>query len=55
LAACPYGVPAFGKDGTMQKCDYCVGVGAEPVCARSCPSGALGYGPLDELRHPVQG
>jgi Fe-S-cluster-containing dehydrogenase component len=55
LAACPYGVPAFGKDGTMQKCDYCVGVGAEPVCARSCPSGALGYGPLDELPHPVQG
>ena len=55
LTACPYEVPEFGKDGIVQKCDYCLAVGAEPVCARSCPSGALGFGPLDELPHPVRG
>jgi anaerobic dimethyl sulfoxide reductase subunit B (iron-sulfur subunit) len=55
LEACPYDVPAFGDDGIMQKCDYCLSVGVDPVCARSCPSGALGFGPLDQLTHPVKG
>lgn len=41
LPACPYGVPVFGADGKMQKCDYCLSVGVTPVCARSCPTGAL--------------
>jgi anaerobic dimethyl sulfoxide reductase subunit B (iron-sulfur subunit) len=47
LPACPYGVPQFGTDGKMQKCDYCLSVGVEPVCARSCPSGALTFGLVD--------
>jgi anaerobic dimethyl sulfoxide reductase subunit B (iron-sulfur subunit) len=41
LAACRHGVPQFGRDGTMQKCDFCVGIGREPVCTQSCPTGAL--------------
>jgi anaerobic dimethyl sulfoxide reductase subunit B (iron-sulfur subunit) len=50
--ACPYGVPQFGQDGTMQKCDLCVdriAQGKEPACITTCPSEALLFGPLDEL------
>ena len=46
--ACPYSVPQFGKDGIMQKCDFCTGIGREPVCVASCPTEALKYGTLDE-------
>jgi anaerobic dimethyl sulfoxide reductase subunit B (iron-sulfur subunit) len=50
--ACPYGVPQFGQDGIMQKCDLCVdrlAQGKEPACITPCPSGALQFGPLEEL------
>lgn len=46
LTACPYDVPQFGADGTMQKCDLCYsratvqGAGAQP-CVATCPTGAL--------------
>ncbi len=49
FSACPYGVPQFGDDGIMQKCDFCVGINMEPICAVSCPTEALGFGTLDEL------
>ena len=49
FSACPYGVPQFGDDGTMQKCDFCIKIGGEPVCAVSCPAEALNYGTLDDL------
>jgi anaerobic dimethyl sulfoxide reductase subunit B (iron-sulfur subunit) len=49
FSACPYGVPQFGGDGIMQKCDFCLGTGGDPVCAASCPSEALNFGILDEL------
>lgn len=49
FSACPYGVPQFGEDGIMQKCDFCLGISEGPVCAQSCPSGALNFGILDEL------
>jgi anaerobic dimethyl sulfoxide reductase subunit B len=44
---CPFGIPRFGKDGVMQKCDLCGGRvewGLEPACVRACPSRALSYG-----------
>jgi anaerobic dimethyl sulfoxide reductase subunit B (iron-sulfur subunit) len=47
--ACPYGVPQFGADGIMQKCDFCLETGREPACAASCPAEALNFGTLDEL------
>jgi anaerobic dimethyl sulfoxide reductase subunit B (iron-sulfur subunit) len=47
--ACPYHVPQFGKDGKMQKCDFCTGIHSGPACVESCPTEALGYGLLDEL------
>lgn len=44
--ACPYGVPSFGTDGKMYKCDGCierVKHGMEPACSRVCPTGALEF------------
>lgn len=55
LPACPYGVPQFGADGIMYKCDYCTGIGREPTCAVSCPAEALSYGALDELLEASNG
>lgn len=52
--ACPYGAPQFDHDkGVMTKCDFCVDLqakGDNPVCVDACPSRALDYGPLAELR-----
>ena len=52
LAACPFGVPQFGDDGKMQKCNFCLdrlAQGQEPVCVGTCPAGALRAGSLEEL------
>ena len=50
LAACPFGVPQFGKDGKLQLCDLCLSTGREPACALSCPAEALFIGNLDDLQ-----
>ncbi|MBN1368284.1 MAG: hypothetical protein JW967_10210, partial [Dehalococcoidales bacterium] len=47
--------PQFGKDGKMQKCDYCTGIGSEPACTMSCPAEALFYGTIEELLEKVKG
>ena len=42
--ACPYGVPTFGEDGKMKKCDACIErqkAGMLPACVKVCPTGAL--------------
>jgi anaerobic dimethyl sulfoxide reductase subunit B (iron-sulfur subunit) len=49
LPACPFGVPQFGADGIMQKCDFCLVTGREPACAAACPAEALHYGTMEEL------
>jgi anaerobic dimethyl sulfoxide reductase subunit B (iron-sulfur subunit) len=52
LITCPFGVPRFGSDGRMQKCDLCVdriSRGTEPMCVATCPSEALHFGPMREL------
>jgi anaerobic dimethyl sulfoxide reductase subunit B len=49
LDACPYGVPQFGLDGMMQKCDMCHSgtpggidnAGTAPPCVSTCPTQAL--------------
>jgi Fe-S-cluster-containing dehydrogenase component len=42
--ACPYGIPSFGEDGKMKKCDACIErqkAGMLPACIKVCPTGAL--------------
>lgn len=42
--ACLYGVPTFGADGKMRKCDACMErqkAGLVPACVKVCPTGAL--------------
>jgi len=50
--ACPFGVPRFGVDGKMEKCDLCgerLKYGLEPACVRVCPTRALACGSPNEL------
>jgi anaerobic dimethyl sulfoxide reductase subunit B (iron-sulfur subunit) len=52
LSACPFGVPRFGDDGIMQKCDFCLNrleQGEKPVCELTCTAGALHTGTMEEL------
>ncbi len=44
LAACTYEVPQFNNDGTMQKCDLCLGLDREPACVACCMADALTVG-----------
>jgi anaerobic dimethyl sulfoxide reductase subunit B (iron-sulfur subunit) len=55
FSACPYGVPQFGDDGIMQKCDFCAEINIEPACAVCCPTEALNFGTLDELLEMAKG
>ncbi len=52
--ACPYSAPQFNAEtGHMSKCDLCYDyreTGQDPACVSACPSRALGWGPIDELR-----
>ena len=52
--ACPYSAPQFNADlGYMTKCDLCSdyrATGQNPACVDACPSRALDWGPIDELR-----
>jgi len=50
--ACPFGVPEYGSDGTMQKCNFCLDrteQGLDPACVAACPTQAIKAGTLDEL------
>lgn len=50
--ACPFGAPQFPEESFMRKCDFCVArvmEGLEPACVRTCPTKALGFGPIEKL------
>ena len=58
LIACSFGVPQFGADGKMQKCDLCLDLitqGKEPACVATCPAEALRFGTLEELSEQATG
>jgi formate dehydrogenase iron-sulfur subunit len=54
VPACPYGViDQRHGDGRAWKCTLCydrLSVGAEPACAKACPTDSIQFGVLDELR-----
>ena len=51
---CPYSAPQFNPEtGHMSKCDLCYdyrSAGQNPACVDACPSRALDWGPIEELR-----
>lgn len=54
---CPFGVPRYGSDGRMQKCDLCttrVERGLDPACVHTCPTRALHFGPVNDLTVELQ-
>lgn len=48
IDACPFYVPRLAPEtGLLTKCDMCVTrvhAGLEPICAKSCPTGAITFG-----------
>jgi formate dehydrogenase iron-sulfur subunit len=54
VTACPYGVlNKREEDGRIWKCTLCydrLSVGAEPACAKACPTDSIQFGALEELR-----
>lgn len=52
--ACPYNAPQFDEAaGKMTKCNFCIDYlqeGKPPACVAACPSRALDFGELSELR-----
>ncbi len=54
IPACPYGVIDQRRgDGRAWKCTLCydrIGVGAEPACAKACPTDSIQFGVVNELR-----
>jgi Fe-S-cluster-containing dehydrogenase component len=57
MVACPFQIPAYQYDNALtplvMKCEYCAdfsqGTGANPACAKACPTEAILFGRREEL------
>jgi formate dehydrogenase iron-sulfur subunit len=52
IQACPYNVPRKGPGGVLAKCDMCndrIHNGRLPACVKTCPTGAMNFGPREEM------
>ena len=53
VAGCPFDVPRISQaDSKAYKCSLCsdrVGVGLEPACVKSCPTGAIRFGSKEDM------
>jgi formate dehydrogenase iron-sulfur subunit len=52
IEACPYNIPRKASDGTLAKCDMCldrVQNGLEPICVKTCATGAMNFGDRGEM------
>jgi Fe-S-cluster-containing dehydrogenase component len=57
LWACPFGVPQFGFQGKMEKCNlclHCLREGEIPACARACCGEAISVGTVEEIANFVR-
>jgi len=54
IDACPFNVPRLDPEtGLLTKCDMCVTrvhAGLEPICAKTCPTGAIQFGNEQAIR-----
>jgi formate dehydrogenase iron-sulfur subunit len=54
IAGCPFDVPRMNKDDNrVYKCTLCVdrvGVGQEPACVKTCPTGAIHFGTKESMK-----
>lgn len=55
VLSCPFGIPKMeSKQELMMKCDMCydrTSLGKKPMCATVCPSQALTFGPIEEIKN----
>ncbi len=53
IKGCPFDIPRMNPvDNKVYKCSLCsdrVGVGLEPACVKACPTGAITFGPKDDM------
>ncbi|WP_324717231.1 formate dehydrogenase subunit beta [Carboxydochorda subterranea] len=53
ITGCPFDVPRLSATtGKVYKCNLCVdrvSAGLEPACAKTCPTGAIQFGPKDQM------
>ena len=58
ITGCPFDVPRISaKDNKAYKCTLCsdrVAVGQEPACVKTCPTGAITFGPKAAMQHYAQ-
>jgi formate dehydrogenase iron-sulfur subunit len=55
ITGCPFNIPRISKkDDKAYKCTLCsdrVGVGLEPACVKTCPTGAIVFGSKEDMIH----
>ncbi len=52
IDSCPYNIPRAAKDGSLAKCNMCIGRvknGLSPACVKTCPTGAMNFGSRQEM------
>jgi formate dehydrogenase iron-sulfur subunit len=58
VTGCPFSVPRLSpKDSKAYKCTLCsdrVAVNMAPVCAKTCPTGAIQFGPKEAMKEYAQ-
>ncbi|MPW23876.1 formate dehydrogenase subunit beta [Paraburkholderia sp. CNPSo 3157] len=54
ISGCPFNIPRLSKaDNRVYKCTLCsdrVGVGQEPACVKTCPTGAIVFGTKEDMK-----
>ena len=59
LQVCPFGIPQYGDENLMQKCNMCFDRltkdgKKEPACVAACPAKALVYKNINETSRDIQ-